>query len=879
MKSLLLRVVSLLVPRPARDRWYEEWRAEMCHGGWRMLPGALPDALTMRLIARSEQRRERGRRAAFLHALDHDVRYAIRSSLGAPGFTLAVVGSLAIGIGATTAAFTVVNSALFRAFANVDAQESLVTVKIAPRQAIWFTTSWHDYEVLRDGIPAFAGFSIAHGTVFAVAPGGGNEPRQASGLVVSGNYFEVLGVRPTLGRFFRAEEDGTPWAQPVVVVSHSYWQRQMSGDPSVLQRTLNVNGADLPVIGVAPEGFAGVLTNSPPQLWITFALSDLVFRNAAGRPVHASSAGAFFTTLVGRLRPGATIQQASAQGAALAAPLHQANARGQEQLLVKVEPLRVANPAEYWPFAVGLMVVPLIVLSIACVNAANLLLARATRRHQDWLVRLSLGATRWRLVRQMLVESLLLAIGGAAGGLMLAFWGARYLQQMAPTRNVVIDVNVAIFIVAAAMGTALMFGLGPALSITRATVTRAPAGGRGLRGAFGSHTRAGLVVLQAALCLGLLATGAQFSNTLRATWDEGLPEAGQFLVVPLDVDKLRYDRGRAQAFYRDLLTQVQQLPTVQAAALTGRSASSMLSGFVAKWGGTVSVNGQPEDPGDRSLLTYATADFFDAMGLRIIQGRTFTSEEQRPPVRAVVVNETFIKKLGSEALGRVVQLSEDSGDGAPTTTDAMIVGVVAASPSRPLFSRISNVYYPAPLIHDPALDLLVRFDGDAEGIAAAVRTIVSGMDARLPLGEIATGEDLRRRRHTQESTIAQTVGALGLVALMLTAAGLYGVVSYMVTLRQKEIGIRMALGAERATVLRLVLRQSIVPVAVGCALGAIGAVAAGLLVRSRLYGVSAMDPAAFGGAALLLLVTMVVASLSPARRASRVDPIDVLRTE
>ena len=695
-------------------------------------------------------------------------------------------------------------------------------------------------------------------------------------MLVSGNYFDVLGVRPALGRFFRAEEDGIPWRQPAVVVSHRHWQLQMSGDPAVLERTLNVNGSDLPIIGVAPEDFAGVFTSGAPQVWITFAQSDLVFRDAGGRPVHARSAPAFPTTLVARLRPGATIEQASAQGASLAETLHDANDRGQKELFVRVEPLRVADPAQYWPFAVALMAVPLIVLAIACVNAANLLLARATRRSQDWLVRLSLGATRWRLVRQMLVESLILASSGGLLGLTLAFWGAHFVQQFAPTRDLTVDVNVALFVVAVAVGTALVFGLGPALSVTRAAVTRAP---RRSGGPFGSRTRAGLVVLQAALCLGLLATGAQFATTLRASWDEGLPEAGQFLVVSLDLDQLRYDRARAQAFYGDLLVQVQQLPGVEAAALTGRSAAMMLSGVVTNWGVGIMVNGQPEAPRERSVVTYATAGFFDTMGLQIVQGRSFTSEEQRPPTRSVIVNEAFTKKLGGDALGRVVQLSADGPHGTKTIADATIVGVVSAPPRRALFWRVPNVFYPAPLVHEPALDLLVRFEGNAEGTATAVRTIVSGMDARLPLGRIATGEDLRRQRNSGDYAVAQTVGGLGLLALVLAAAGLYGVVSYMVTLRQKEIGIRMALGAARASVLRLVLRQAFVPVALGCALGAVGAAVTGSLVRSRLYGISAMDPAALGGAALLLVVTMVLASLPPARRAARVDPIEVLRAE
>ena len=878
MPSLLLCLISWLVPVAVRARWCEEWRAELRHGGWRMLPGALPDALAMRKIGREDRHRMHGKRAGLWHALDQDVRYAVRSTVNAPGFTLAVVGSLAIGIGATTAAFTLVNAALFRPYPKIHAQEELVTVKIAPRQRVWFATSWNDYEVLRDGIPALANISIAHDTTFAVAPSGGQEPQQARGLVVSGNYFDVLGVQAARGRFFRPEEDGTPWQQPALVISYRYWQRHMAGDPGVLKRTLTVNGTALPVIGVAPDGFGGVFASGEPQLWITFALSDMVFRDSAGRPVHARGAGAFYTTLVGRLRPGATIEQASAQAAALAGGLYEANDRGEKQLFVRVEPLRVAAPGQYVPFVVALMSVPLIVLAIACVNAANLLLARATRRSQDWLVRLSLGATRWRLVRQMLVESLLLAFASGAIGLIFAYWGASFIQRIAPTRDVLIDANVALFVVAAAVGTALLFGLGPALSVARSAIARAPAGGRSPRGAFGSRTRAALVVMQAALCLGLLATGAQFLRTLWATWDEGLPEAKQFLVVPVDVGKLRYDRARAEGFYSDLLTQVQQLPRVHAAALTDRSAWTMLAGVVMNMGARVSIDGRPEDPRDHSLVTYATAGFFETMGLQISRGRGFTTAEQRPPVRAVIVNERFTKKFGGEALGRLVQLA-DGPAGSPTMVDAMIVGIVVAPPNRPLFSEFPNVFYPAPLLHEPALDLLIRFDGDADGIASAVRTIVSGMDARLPLGQIATGEDLRRARNASSYAVAQTISLLGVLALLLAAAGLYGVVSYMVMLRQKEIGIRIALGADRATVLSLVLRQAIVPVVLGCALGAAGAVATGALVRSWLYGVSPMDPVAFGGAALLLVGTMVLAALAPARRAARVDPVEVLRTE
>ena len=874
---ILLSLFALLVPRSQRPRWREEWRAELEHGGWRMLPGAVPDAWAMRRLASGSRLPASGsRRSHPFHALDQDVRYAFRTLGTGRSFTLGVIGSLAIGIGATTTAFAMVNATLFRSFPSVRGQEDLVRVMLSPGRGTWILSTWDDYRVLGEGIPALESLSIAHDASFAVAAGGSEEPRTLGGLVVSHNYFDVLGITPALGRFFLPDDEAD--ARQTVVVSHSYWQRYLGGDPSALQRSLDVNGAALPIIGVAPEGFVGPRTRGDADIWITFALSDLVFRNEDGEPIQARDAEPFRNTMIGRLKPSATIEQASAQAAALAQPLAEARNRGlgNRELLVRVEPLRIADPERFAMVAVGLMVVPLIVLAIACVNAANLLLARASQRSVDWLVRLALGASRWRLIRQLLVESLLLALAGAALGLVLCFWAASYVQVLAfPT--VVVDANVVLFVVGAAVATALVFGLGPALSVTRAAVSRAPEGGRFLRGPFGSRSRAALVMLQAALCLGLLATGAQFMKTLQAIWEDGLPEPRGFLTVSLDVDPLRYGRDQADTFYSELLSRVEELPGVEAAALTDRSAARMLAGGVTSWGGRVAVPGVPDAPRDVHT-SYATAGFFEAMGVQLVQGRTFTSDEHRWPSRAVVVNETFVKRaFGESALGRIVTLAPDREAGT-AAVEAMVVGVIAAPSHRPLFT-LPMVFYPAPLTHEPALDLLVRVEGDAAAIAPAIRTIVSSIDPRLPLGHVATGEDLRRQRNIYDYTLARTVSVLGLLALILAAAGLYGVVSYMVTLRQKEIGIRMALGAGGGSVLRLVVRHSIVPVLAGCVLGAVGAVVAGALIRSRLYGVSPVDPVAFGGATLLLLLTMLVASLIPARHASRVDPITVLRQE
>lgn len=870
----LLWLISLVAPREFRPRWFEEWQAEVRHGGWRMLTGALPDAWAMRRLASASRRPASGARRPF-HALDQDVRYALRGFAQGRSYSLAVIVSLAVGIGATTAGFSMVNAAFFRPLPDVHAEDQLVrpTIGWGARNA-YLNTTWADYEVLRDGIPALSDLSIAHPTSLAAAPQGGGEARKVPGLIVSGNYFHVLGVKPALGRFFAAEEDSAPWSHPAVVVSHRYWQRHLAGDPAAIGRTLSVNGSDLPIIGVAPAGFD---LHDMPQVWVTFALSELTFRDADGNPIHVREAMAFRSRFVGRLEPGASIEQARAQAAGLAEGLQRGRDRGVRQLVVRVDSFRIDDPEIIGLQSLALMIIPIIVLVIACVNAANLLLARATTRSADWLTRLALGATRWRLIRQTLVESVLLALAGSVLGLLLAYWAASFLQNTL-SREFPIDHRVVLFTAVAAAATAFIFGFGPALSISRSAIARVPEVGRFLRGPFGSRTRSALVVAQAALCLGLLATSALFTRSLQEMWSDGLPEPSQFLTASFDLDQLRYTPQQADAFYAELLRRLEAIPAVRSAALTDRRVAQVLSGIVSSSGPAVSLPGQSERLKGVSSA-YATADFFETMGLTFVEGRTFTRNEDGSPPRVVVVNEEFVKRaFGENPLGRIVTLTTGGAEDR-RTVDAMVVGVIANAPGRPIFGNVPHLFFPAPLERRAALDLAVRFDGSAKAVDSALRTIVAGLEPRLPVEQTATGDDLRRQRNSAQYTMTRLVALLGLLSLGLASAGLYGVVSYMVTLRQKEIGIRMALGAASGSVTSLVLRQSIVPVMVGGILGAMGAAIVAKVTRAQLYGVSPLDPIAFGTAALLLLASMMVASLVPARRAARVDPLTVLRTE
>jgi putative ABC transport system permease protein len=873
---IILWLVSLFVPHEARQRWREEWVAELRHGGRRMASGALPDALAMRALAREARAVRRAWKP--FHALDQDVRYALRSFGRGKSFALALVGSLAIGIGGTTSGFALADAAFFRPFVGVDDPDTLVQVKIGNGR-IWTSTTWTEYEELKASLTSLSDLAASHEADVAVSVAGG-AAENVRGAVVSGNYFNLLGVVPARGRFFLSDEDGVAWARPVAVVSHRFWERQLSSDPDVVGRNIAVNGDILTVIGVVPQGFVSVPSQHSVDVWSTFAVSNLVFQGADGQPAHVRDAGPARLDYVGRLRDAATVESAAAEAAVAGEPLIAARGRNAaaRDLAVRVEPLRPDDARTYALRAAALMAVPLIVLAIACVNAANLLLARATSRSTDWLVRLALGASRWRLVRQLLVESLVLAVAGTLLGIVLSYWMLGFNAReygFAPSLAMLINPRVFAFAAAATLATALLFGLGPAVSVTRAAVSRAPEAGRFMRGPFGSRTRSLLVVLQAALCLGLLATGAQFTNTLRKSLaDDNLVDPARLLITSIDLGTLRFTDTQARGFYDELQRRLRLLPGVKFVATT--------EGEVHLFDAASSVRiwhpGAAGNTGQLQMGVYAGGEFFDAMRLPILRGRSFLPEEQRGAPRAVIVNQAFAKSLSqSDALGLVLRLGAASA-AYPVAHDAVIVGVVP-SPTYSLGHTHPIVYYPVPLEPMPAVDLLVRFDGDGPGMIAAVSGVVGSIDNRIPVKRIVTGEQLRQLRNAPDINRARAVSVLGLLGLVLAAAGLYGVVSYMVTLRRKEIGIRMALGAERASVLRLILRQSVVPVVVGCVFGAIGAASMSSVIRSRLYGVSPVDPVAFAGATLLLLAVMVLASLAPARHASRVDPVEVLRQE
>lgn len=912
MTPLLLRLISLLVPHAARPRWREEWLAETNHARAAgrslrdraaMIAGALPDALATRGIAR-HARRTAGPRAGIFHALDQDLHYALRGLAASPGFAFGVVLSLALGIGANATAFSVLNATLFRPFPGVTNQEALVRLTLGRATYQRFSTvstSYRDFLTLRENMTTLSGLAAYRAAAVAITADG--QPSAVPGTLVSGNYFDVLGVTPAAGRFFLDREDQTAWTHPVVVISDALWERVYDRAPSAIGRWLLVNGTALEIVGVAPPDFMGVSTRSS-GIWIPMAMGELTLRGPDGRPARAETAGPLWLEFVGRRRAGITIEQVSAQAATLRERLDAT--RPDPRAKVSVLRVLLNDPSGMAPQIVGFMAVPMLVLAIACVNAANLVMARSSRRVRDWTVRLAVGATRWRVVRQVLAEALILSAAATALGLILSRFGlilsrwsvgvvTRVLPVPAP-----LDYRVALFTVAIAVLTAVTFSLGPALSvIERATKRLAPAAS-GTAGAARSRTRFALVALQAALSLGLLATGTQFVKTAQGeSAREPVAHPESLVMAALDVDPLRLERETGEAFYRQFLERVNRIPGVTAAGfappgiITGRVDRETLARI---W-----VPDSPDD-GTSQVAFQVSARLVSAIGVRLLQGREFTAADETS-VRTVIVNKPFADKhLHGQAVGRVFRLGRTATrsraaelvivtmkNGAPTyktasdTTaadgvDVTVVGVVDG------IMNIGNleppiVYYPAPLTYQPARTLFLRLDRSGMFNAAALHAAAREIDARVPVTGVTTLAEMRMNHNVDVKFLGRAVGLLGILALVLAAGGLYSVVAYIVSLRRQEVGIRIALGADARSIVGMIIRQALLPTLVGATLGAGGAAATSAIIRSRLYGASPVDPVAFGGATLLMLGVMLLASWIPARHAGRVDPISVLRQE
>ena len=796
----------------------------------------------------------------------HDLRYALRSLRKAPGFTTTAVLCLAMGIGANTAIFSLLDVAMLRSLPVADS-DRLVVVFMNPTGRGGSSFSYPLFTHLRahsrDAADVFA-----YGRLDLNLSTGGLTDAP-SGLLVSENYFSALGVEPAIGRVLASADEAA------VVLSYRYWRSRFQSDETVVGRPVTLNGVPFTVIGVARRGFFGTEVGSSPDVFVPLALRD---RMSAGGPRLAQQ-NAFWLRVMGRVAPGVTTQQAASHiGSAYQQYTSEVGGTVPAPLLRFFQQRRIVlGPGANGPTGIGqqfgtplwiLMTVVCLVLLIACANVASLLLTRATARRREIAIRLALGAGRSRLLRQLLTESVVLALSGGAAGLVIGIWSANSITAFLTDRvlEVALDIRVLGFTMVASIITALLFGGAPAMRATRSDLTATfKSDSAGLVGR-GSRLGRLLVPVQVALSLLLLVGAGLFIRTLTnlRTLDAGF-RGDQVLLATVNPGLSRYTPERAHTFYAELLDRTLALPGVLSASVAD---APLLGGDY--------VDGMSIGDGKQVEISVRVVGprFFETMGIQLRAGRDFSAMDTAEAPRVAIINETTARKYfaGRDPIGTRVGVDASTAE---------IVGVIADTKYRGLREAIPNTVY-LPLTQARSFGsertLHVRTSADPSAMIASLREQIRALDGSLPvkLRPFAAVVDATLER---ERLVATLCGFFAAVALLLTSTGLYGLIAHNVQRRTREIGIRMSLGAERVAVLWMVLRDCLVLVALGVVVAAPLSVWLSRLVKNQLFGVSPGDPVTTSAATAVLMAVAALAGYLPARRASCVDPAIALRYE
>jgi predicted permease len=799
-----------------------------------------------------------------------DFRFAVRMLVKSPLFTAVAVLCIALGTGAVTTIFSAMNAIVLRPLPGVTEPDRLVTIqRRSPDGSEGAQASYRLYEQMRDGSKTME--DVAAWSKVDLSIGINGRGHAVYGNIVSGNFFKVLGVRPALGRFFLPEEDRTPLIHPVVVLAYSFWQTQLGADPGAVGRTVTVNGHPFTIVGVAPPGFRGAFTPLDVRAWVPLMMQAQV------RPGRDLTTAVWLWTF-GRLKPGASIDSARQEMGAImssyAASRLDSYDRYTSATLAPMTGLPTDARAAFLGFAGIFFGAALFVLLIASVNVASMLSARGISRRREMAVRAALGAGRGRLVRQLLTEVLLLFLLGGLGAVLFAAVAAGALERLPVPGDTPLllevspDMRVLVFALLLSLVTGLVFGVGPALRAARVDIVtrlRSDSAAGGTRRTLIGNA---LIVCQLALSLLLLVAAALFVRALGfgARVDPGFDQSG-VAIASLSPESWGYDEAQGHAFYRKLRDAASALPGVTAVSYTGRVPLTMSSS-----GDRIDVENAP---GGRALIQLASVDtdYFAVLRIPLLHGRGFTTQDDENAPRVAVVNETFARRFWPDgsALGRTFGFR-----GARVT----IVGIARdarysdLSESTPAFA-----YFPLAQLWERDQTLLVRAAGGPRLVASDIDRAILDIDPLLPRPAVIPLEEATSIVLLPQRAAAWVTGGLGMAGLLLAAVGLYGIMAYSSARRTREMGVRMALGAQPSDILAIVVKEGMRLAAFGVAIGLVLAAGATRVIAGLLFGVSPLDPAAFLGMSAALIVVALLACYLPARRAAAADPLAALRAE
>jgi putative ABC transport system permease protein len=802
-----------------------------------------------------------------------DLRFGFRQLLGKPGFALIATLSLALGIGANTAIFSLVDAVLLRPLTFHDPDRLVMVWEDAPKiGAPRNSSAPANYADWKAQNRVFEDMAAISWPSFNLTDEG--EPERVEAHAVTANFFPLLGVKPELGRVFTGEED-QPGRNNVALISYGLWQRRFGGDPALIGKEITLDGQKHVVIGVLPSGFQ--FMSKETSLWVPIAFS----------PQELANRGGHYLTVVARMKPGVALQEAHADIAAIMQRINRDHPTPGFEFGSVVISLREQLAGDVRPALILLLVAVGFVLLIACANIANLLLARGAARYREIAVRAALGAGRHRIVRQLLTESVLLAVAGGAAGLLFAWLSFSFLKQIVPAgmalnAGVRIDARIFGFTLLLSLLTGIIFGLAPALQAAKVDLNEALKQSGGRAGTGGGHRRlrSALVVIEVALALVLLVGAGLLINAflrLRSL-DIGV-NTENVLTLRTTLPRNKYgELPKRDGFYRQVLERVRALPGVVSAGYTTAAPLTWKGGT-----SSFAIEGREQGAGQDAQQRQISAGYMETMGVKLRQGRFFDERDGAQSQPVAIINETMARQFwpGVDALGR--RFKRGSVDS--QNPWVIIVGVVGDMKEMGLEAPAkAEMFFPYQQmpnfsVWDMPRDLMVRTTGDPMSVAAAVRQAVWSADRNQPVSNIRTMDEILSEEVAQRRIGMTLLAAFAALALALASLGIYGVLSYSVTQRTQEIGIRMALGAGSKDVLRMVLADGMRLAAAGIAIGLGASFALTRLMAGLLFGVSASDPLTLGGVALLLITVALTACFIPARRATKVDPMVALRVE